>query len=332
MALRLTLVAALLGRAATSGTAANDANLMLNLRSEQTAETGRWQWVPQIAVSQWLANETCLVLIDVWDRHWCPTATERVGALAVLINATAAAARKRGVLVIHAPSDCMAYYSSWPQRQWVLSLPNATLPADHAHPDPLFPLDASDGGCDVGGAQPYKAWRRQNPLITIASEDAISAGPDGHQTAQELYNILTARGIKNVLYAGVHENMCIMNRPFAIKQVVRWEKFRVALVRELVDVMYNPLLPPYVSHERGVEMMTSFIEKFWAPSVSMYDLLNPRSRLGDEAHEFWEDYRARANTRWGSARLAVQHRCPPQESVSGRPCRLESNFMCPCDH
>jgi hypothetical protein len=37
-----------------------------------------------------------------------------------------------------------------------------------------------------------------------------------------------------------HENMCIMNRPFAIEQVTSWpgmDKSTVAVMRELVDVM-----------------------------------------------------------------------------------------------
>ena len=38
---------------------------------------------------------------------------------------------------------------------------------------------------------------------------------------------------------------------------------------------YSPFDPPYVSHDLGNEIMTAFIEKFWAPSISFYDLLEP---------------------------------------------------------
>ena len=34
----------------------------------------------------------------------------------------------------------------------------------------------------------------------------------------ELNNIIQKEGIKNLLYMGVHENMCIMARPFAIEK------------------------------------------------------------------------------------------------------------------
>ena len=255
---------------------AADANLELTVRYQMPVISGRLAWEAKTSVVNWKASETCLILVDVWDKHWCPTATERLSALAMLMNQMLTAARKSGVLIVHAPSDCMDFYKDYPQRKWVLALPNVTLPADKPHAEPQFPLDASDGGCDVP-AQSYNAWHRENPLITIANEDAISAGPDGHQTSQEIYNILSARKIKNVLYAGVHENMCIMTRPFAIKQLVTWGEFNVSLVRELVDVMYNPMMSPYVTHEEGAQMMTGFIEKFWATSTSMYDFLNPRS-------------------------------------------------------
>ena len=55
----------------------------------------------------------------------------------------------------------------------------------------------------------------------------------------ELNNIIKKEGIKNLLYMGVHENMCIMARPFAIEHLIGWgwPKERIAVVRELVDVM-----------------------------------------------------------------------------------------------
>ena len=39
---------------------------------------------------------------------------------------------------------------------------------------------------------------------------------------------------------------------------------------------YSPLDPPYVAHDLGNEIMTGFIEKFWAPSISFYDFVEPR--------------------------------------------------------
>jgi hypothetical protein len=71
---------------------------------------------------------------------------------------------------------------------------------------------------------------------------------------------------------GVHTNMCVLNRTFAIKQMVKWGK-DVYLVRDLTDAMYNPARPPYVSHEDGTRLVVEYIEKFWCPTVASDDLL-----------------------------------------------------------
>jgi hypothetical protein len=66
--------------------------------------------------------------------------------------------------------------------------------------------------------------------------------------------------------------MCVLNRSFAIKQMVCWG-LRVALVRDLTDCMYNPARPPYVSHDEGTRLMLAYIEKFWCPTIFSEDLL-----------------------------------------------------------
>jgi hypothetical protein len=72
--------------------------------------------------------------------------------------------------------------------------------------------------------------------------------------------------------AGVHANMCVLNRTFAIRQMTKWG-VRCLLVRDLTDAMYNPLRHPVVSHERGTELVIEHIEKYWAPTVSSVDLV-----------------------------------------------------------
>ena len=70
---------------------------------------------------------------------------------------------------------------------------------------------------------------------------------------------------------------CILDRPFAIRELLErgWPRDRISVVRELVDVMYTPKDSPYVSHAEGLALHTAYLEKFWATSVSMYDVLGP---------------------------------------------------------
>ena len=65
---------------------------------------------------------------------------------------------------------------------------------------------------------------------------------------------------------GVHANMCILNRSFAIKKMTNWG-IRCVLVRDLTDSMYNPQDRPRVSHEQGTELIVQHIEKYWCPST-----------------------------------------------------------------
>ena len=70
---------------------------------------------------------------------------------------------------------------------------------------------------------------------------------------------------------GVHTNMCVLNRTFGIKQMVRWG-VAIGLVRDLTDAMYNPAMPPYVSHDAGTQLVIEYIEKFWCPTLHSSDL------------------------------------------------------------
>ncbi len=128
-----------------------------------------------------------------------------------------------------------------------------------------MPIDDSDGGCDTPDKF-YKAWTRENATLHIAPEDAIS------DNGAEIYSLLRARGIENLLVMGVHTNMCILNRTFAVKQMTKWG-VRCVLVRDLTDSMYNPKDRPFVAHDRGTALVIEHIEKYWAPTVLSADLI-----------------------------------------------------------
>ncbi len=83
----------------------------------------------------------------------------------------------------------------------------------------------------------------------------------------EIWNLLAERGADNVILMGVHANMCVLGRPFGLRQLARHGK-HVVLMRDLTDAMYNPARPPHVSHFRGTELIVEHIEKFVCPTVS----------------------------------------------------------------
>jgi nicotinamidase-related amidase len=245
-----------------------DRTLCLNLRTQALSlnETGHAYWRVVMTPRTVLAAETAILLCDVWDKHWSRGATERVEEMSPRINEVVKAARARGVQIIHAPSDTMDFYAGMPARKRMIDAPHVEPPLPSERPDPPLPIDDSDGGSDTGETPWYKAWSRQHPGIEIDHEqDGIS--DDGEQ----VYNFLRQRGIVHLLLVGVHTNMCVLNRSFAIKQMVNWG-VDVALVRDLTDAMYNPARSPYVSHEEGTRLVVAYIEKFWCPTIHSSDL------------------------------------------------------------
>ena len=179
--------------------------------------------------------------------------------------------------------------SAWTSTRTPRSASASTTPRESRPPapldlkDPPLPCDSSDGGCDdEPPSKFYKAWTRENAAIPIAEQDVIS------DNGAEVYSYLKRRGIKNLLVMGVHANMCILNRSFAIKQMTKWG-IHCVLVRDLTDAMYNPKMKPNVSHAEGTERIIEHIEKYWCPSVLSADLMRgvsgPRRSLESGATE-----------------------------------------------
>jgi nicotinamidase-related amidase len=238
-----------------------DLRLLLQSQTLTTDPDGRQGWRVRQTPVTWPVARTALLLCDVWDRHWCQGAVVRLEAMIPRLQATVDAARERGVQVIHAPSDTMACYADSPARRRVLQVPAVAPPPDLAHDDPPLPIDDRDGGADTGETCPRRTWTRQHPGIGIdADRDAIT------DQGREAYALLAQQGRDRLLIAGVHTNMCVLNRTFAIKQMVRWG-LQVALIRDLTDAMYNPACAPYVSHDEGTRLVVAYIEKHWCPSV-----------------------------------------------------------------
>ena len=88
----------------------------------------------------------------------------------------------------------------------------------------------------------------------------------------EVWNLLEEHGIEHVMLVGVHTNMCVLGRPFGLRQLAKNGK-NVVLVRDLTDTMYNPKMPPMVSHFEGTRLIVEHIEKYVCPTITSDQLL-----------------------------------------------------------
>ncbi|MGH2346276.1 MAG: isochorismatase family protein, partial [Chloroflexota bacterium] len=143
-----------------------------NLRQDATGHT-IWETITEARAIR--VDQTALVLCDVWDKHWCRGANERLDALLPRLNQVAGALREAGILIVHAPSDTVTFYDGTPARQRALDVSRIEPPAAVPHDDPPLPIYDDDGGCDTPPDTEHNVWTRQHPAIEIdQARDVIS--------------------------------------------------------------------------------------------------------------------------------------------------------------
>src|SRR4029453_10566840 len=143
--------------------------------------------------ADWDPRHTAVIIIDVWDKHWCDGANRRVAEMAPRFAAFVSALRERGVFVIHAPSDTMKTYEGPRGRTLAQGAPGAKVPGgttfkwNYLAPaaEGKLPIDDSDGGCDC---QPqgnnHIPWKGEHPAIAIKDGDAVT------DNGREVWNLL----------------------------------------------------------------------------------------------------------------------------------------------
>ena len=262
--------------------------LTLRYQEELSAGSGRYGFVER--PERWRPEETALIVCDVWDYHHCLNAVRRLEEFAPRLDAVVTHVRELGGTIIHAPSGCMPAYQGHPARNRAVQTPLAARLPDEinawcsripSEERQIYPIDQSDGGEDDDpdehaewakklesmGRNPRQPWQRQSDLITIdADRDYISDRGD------EIWSVLEKRGIRNVILTGVHVNMCVLGRPFGLRQMAR-NGMNVVLMRDMTDAMYNPQRWPYVSHFTGNDLIIAHIERLVCPTVTSDQIL-----------------------------------------------------------
>lgn len=235
---------------------------------------------------RWEAQKTAVIVCDMWARHWCDGACDRGAQMAPRMNRFVSEARRRGALIVHAPSGGMKHYADHPARKRAQNAPQADdVPKGMANWAGLlphekkedWPIDQSDGGCDDQPRCPSRTMDvHQTAELEIHDSDAVS------DSGVECWNLFQQRGIDNVILVGVHTNMCVIGRPFGLRNMVRVGK-NVLLVRDLTDTMYNSRKRPLVSHVRGTGLIVEYIEAHVCPTIASTDLLpGPAVRFNED--------------------------------------------------
>jgi type 1 glutamine amidotransferase/nicotinamidase-related amidase len=274
----------------------------LVLRSRLPSGKGGGLYPLSYTPETWDAAKSAVIVCDMWDTHHSENAANRTAELATRMNEVIKEARKRGATIIHAPSNCMATYENHPARKHAQEVPRSkNLPQDIAKwcyqiPEEekgKYPLDQTDADDDdrdrlkvfheelaARGRNPKHPWVSQIDTLTIETDDYIS------DNGEEVWSILEHHGIDNVILMGVHTNMCVLGRPFGLRQMAKNGK-HVVLMRDMTDTMYNPQKSPFVSHFTGTDLILEHIEKFVCPTVTSDQI------LGGKPYRFKGDTRKR---------------------------------------
>ena len=251
-------------------------------------------------------TRTAVVVVDMWDRHWCVTYTARVAGLVPRMNRTLEACRKLGMQVVFAPSDVAGFYKDAPQRKAMQAVAvvaqagtsaapgkgatTTTAPATGAaptraaadeKPSVAFNPPGPPGGrdfCECGPDRPCKGggvWKRQNPDLKILDADLI-ADCNNHR---ELVALCRRRQIDTLVYMGVASNMCVLYRDCGMINMRRFG-LRELIVGDLTEAItangFNPdtrMADPNFTPAGGSARVLRYIEQTIAPSIQSRQLL-----------------------------------------------------------
>jgi len=210
-----------------------------------------------------------VIAVDVWNFHWCKTATMRVDAIVPRLDQALEAARGLGMKVMLCPSDVVENYAGYPQREAVFALAQQPVPKVVEVTCPPVP-DA--GGCACGRercAVNY-GWDGMHPGLRIGPDDLM---PD---TQAEVYAICRRHDLTHLIYVGFHTQVCLLGKPMGLK-AMKAAGLRCVLARDMTDAHpgYDPSrgFTPDLNTAQVVE----HFERHLAPTIHLAEEL---TRIG----------------------------------------------------
>jgi nicotinamidase-related amidase/type 1 glutamine amidotransferase len=222
-------------------------------------------------------KRTAIVIVDMWDRHWCKTYTQRVANMVPRMNQTLSAARRLGIPIVHAPSDVVDFYATFPRRKAMLAIPSHPMPVVQEVRLPAEPC--GEDCCECGPDMPCQSrgvWQRQHPDLQIGDGDYIA----DCNNARELLNFAQEKRVDTLIYMGVASNMCVIGRACGMVNMRR-HGLNVLFVGDLVNaITANGADPssrqpdPNFTPAKGSALVQRYLEQHLAPSLESRQLID----------------------------------------------------------
>ena len=264
-------------------------------------------------VQDFYPNRTAIIIIDVWDDHWCKYYKELNDKLAPKIGAFVEKARQAGMTIIHAPCgarsryhtephSCMPYYQGHPARKnanfshFISDNSISHHRRVHGHPTDIFFKGVRQTGgkyctCTPGCKRIWpRPWNRQHDAISISDKDYVS------DSLEEIKTILKDNQIHRIFYVGGALNACLIDRPLSM--YTEYEGVYSNFIRDLTashiprDEIFN-VSPNSTSDENGQHWPGADLRAKFKNLASKYDVLlqgHNKVLVYDTAHEIQSKY------------------------------------------
>lgn len=207
-----------------------------------------------------------IVLVDLWNYHWCKTSSQRVACLVPRINKCLEIARSLGIQIFLCPTDVASNYVGTTQYETPLAAPRCDVPN---LPDPEFPKPADGGGCSCGTdedgrCQVNYGWDAMSPDLIIGDQDLIV------DDREILYSLCQSKEITHLIYAGVHTQMCLLGKSIGMLSMLK-AGMPCMLARDLTDAhgYYDP--DAGVTPDDFTESIVAHFERYLCPSINLAD-------------------------------------------------------------
>lgn len=211
------------------------------------------------------SSQVGVLVIGMWSGHQCLVADRILHELSPKVNSFLKVCRSKNMKVIFGSSSLTKLPKYAPLRKNMKGLSFAKL-VDKGLCFPPIPFDDSDGGVNEKNPNFKRDEVDLHPSIEVCDTDAMS------DNSKEILNYLHHHNLKLLLVVGVHTNMCVLDRPYGIKNLARYG-FPMAIVRDLTDPMVKPDGVKVKDRDDAKDKIVKFIEQYFCPSVDSRDLI-----------------------------------------------------------
>jgi hypothetical protein len=206
-----------------------------------------------------------ILVVGMWSGHQCKIADQKLQELSPQVDTFLKKCRGKGMKVIFGSQSLVKHPKYVNLRKNMKNIAFAKL-EDKGLSFPPIPFDDSDGGVNERNPSFQRGEVDLNPQIEVSDTDAMT------DNCKELLNYLYHHNCNLLLVVGVHTNMCVLDRPYGMKNIARYG-FPMAIVRDLADPMIKPDGVVVKDREDALNKIIRYVEQYFAPSVDSRDFM-----------------------------------------------------------